>query len=60
VLGEPSPSPLAAALDPARGRDARTASLGLFVLDGFVWGADAGDETRGEARTCWCISSENK
>jgi hypothetical protein len=31
---------------------ARTRSLGLFVLAGFVWGEDAGDETRGGWRDC--------
>jgi hypothetical protein len=31
---------------------ARTRSLGLFVCVGFVWGDDAGDETRGGWRNC--------
>lgn len=38
--------------EPARARPVRPSSLGLFVRDGFVWGDEAGDETRGDGRAC--------
>ena len=34
------------------GRDLGVVSLGLFVLVGFVWGEEAGEETLGGCRGC--------
>lgn len=56
AVGEPASAvSCPEAPDPDRARAPRRPSLGLFVREGFVWGEEAGDETRGAGRACWCI-----